>query len=438
MIEDEIVILDKSSQGIQRPVSAPLSQIEFPIQKLLARREFFSEIELLMSFNQKFFLLALKVINQDGLNEQYGYIETEKLIESMLPWIIEVISQLVMPGNFSISKVESDTFFISLHDDVSREHISLIIDQLLQVGAGKDHQTISMPPSLIQLTAGLGVYPETGDTLNQLINSTVASLAKFSSSNHLYGDSLAHAMAFSLYDIKTAINQNQFQLWYQPKVNLKTKEVVGVEALIRWNHPELGILLPPYFLNWVNMYGLMGELNKWIIDTGFSKCREFLDSGNEITVAMNLDASCLLDKNSLLSIQNAQLKYKVPPRLIEFEIVETVGIRKGEKALEVLSALKSRGYQISIDDFGTGMSNISYLMYMPANIVKLDRMFSSRIDDERMIVLTKAAIEMASIVEMTVVAEGIETKEQHEAMLELGCDIGQGYFFGRPTPDYSL
>lgn len=251
---------------------------------------------------------------------------------------------------------------------------------MLQVGTEKNLKTIHTPPSLLQLTAGLGVYPESGDTLNQLINNTVASLAKFSNSKHLNGDSLSHAMSFSLYDIKLAITKKQFQLWYQPKVNLKSNAVVGVEALLRWNHPELGILLPPYFLNWVHMYGLMGELNEWIIDTGFSKCREFLDSGNEITVAMNLDASCLLDKKTLLSIQKAQLKYKVPPQLIEFEIVETGCVRKGEKGLDVLQALKSRGYQISIDDFGTGMSNISYLMFMPANIVKLDRMFSSKID----------------------------------------------------------
>lgn len=438
MIEDETVILDKSKQGKIRAVKAPLSELVSPIQKVFDRREFFSEIELLISFKQRFFLLALKVSNQDRLNEEYGYIETEKQIEMVQPWIIEVISKLVSPENFTLSKVESDTFFISLHDDVPRERISKIIDHLLQTGTGQDLNTIHSAPSLIQLAAGLGVYPESGDTLNQLINSTVASLAKFRNSRDLGGDSASHAMAFSLYDIKRAISQKQFQLWYQPKVDLKTSTVVGVEALIRWNHPELGILLPPYFLNWVNMYGLMGELNKWIIDTGFAKCREFLDSGKEITVAMNLDASCLLDKNSLLSIQKAQRKYKVPPHLIEFEIVETVGVRKGDKGLEVLAALKARGYQISIDDFGTGMSNISYLMYMPANIVKLDRMFCNNIDDEKMIVLTKAAIEMASIVDMSVVAEGIETQEQLDAMLALGCDIGQGYFFGRPAPDYSI
>ncbi len=437
MIEGETKILDNSNQRIYN-YNVESTILSCPVKKVLARREFFSEIELLISFKQRLFLLAVKVSNQDQLNEEFGYIETEKQIELVQPWIIEIVSQTIATSNFIVSKVESDTFFISLYADVQRENISQIIDHLLQTEISKGRKTAHTPPSLIKLTAGLGVYPESGDTLNQLINSTEASLAKFTTSRKLGGDLTNYAMAFSLYDIKRAISQDQFQLWYQPKVDLKSGKTVGVEALIRWNHPELGVLLPPYFLNWVNMYGLMGELNSWIIDTGFAKCLEFLDSGNEITVAMNLDASCLLDKNSLLSIQNAQKKYGVPPHLIEFEIVETVGVRKGDKGLEVLSALKARGYQISIDDFGTGMSNIAYLLYMPANIVKLDQMFCNNINDEKMVVLTKAAIEMAGIVNMTVVAEGIETKEQLEAMVSLGCDIGQGYYFGRPSPDYSL
>ena len=404
---------------------------------VLGRREFFDEIYKLISIDKPFQLVMTRMVNQQAMNAHLGYIGTEKLIGESLEWLTRVVGKSAGHRHFNLAKIESATFAIVISGQLSKEELSILLRTLVGTSTEEAFKEI-LPPADVKFTVGHGLYPDSGRTVNELLSNTEKFLFRHEKIMLQTGESPLSISAFSFGDLAHAVRDEQFELWYQPKVDLINHKVIGVEALVRWRHPEHGVLLPPVFLNWFNALGLMGMLNRWIIDTGFKKCREFIDQDHDITVALNLDASSLTDETTVAAIEESRTKYQVPTNKIEFEIIETVEINKGDEKLAALNRLKAKGYQISIDDFGTGVSNISYLTFIPANTIKLDRLFSSNISDERTLALTKAAVQMAKVASVSVVAEGIETEEQSKAMASLGCDVGQGYFYGRPTLNFVL
>ena len=404
---------------------------------ILGRHEFFDEIDKLIAIDKPFQLVMTRMVNQQALNARLGYIGTEKLIGESLEWLARVVGKLAGHRHFNLAKIESATFAIVISGKVSNEERSTLLRTLVGTSTDEGLKDI-LPPANVKFTVGHGLYPDSGRSINELLSNTEKFLFRHEKIMLKTGENPLSICAFSFGDLVQAVRKEQFELWYQPKVNLINHKVIGVEALVRWHHPEHGVLLPPVFLSWFNALGLMGMLNRWIIDTGFKKCREFIDLDHDITVALNLDASSLTDEDTIAAIEESRIKYQVPTNKIEFEIIETVEISKGDNKLVALDKLKAKGYQISIDDFGTGVSNISYLTFIPANTIKLDRLFCSNITDERTLALTKAAVQMAKVASLSVVAEGIETEEQSKTMASLGCDVGQGYYYGRPQSNFML
>ena len=404
---------------------------------VLCRREFFDEIDKLISHDEPFQLVMTRMVNQQALNAQFGYIGAEQLIAESLEWLTRVVGKVAGHRHFNLAKIESASFAIVILGRLSNEERSNLLRTLVSTSTDEAFKEM-LPPANVKFTVSHGLYPDSGKSINELLSNTEKFLFRHEKIMLQTGVSPLSICAFSYGDLVQAVHEEQFELWYQPKVDLNNHKVIGVEALIRWRHPVHGVLLPPVFLTWFSALGLMGMLNRWIIDTGFKKCREFIDNNQAITVALNLDASSLMDKVTIAAIDESQIKYQVPPNRIEFEIIETVEISEGDTKLVALDKLKAKGYQISIDDFGTGVSNISYLTFIPANTVKLDRMFCNNLNDERTLALTKAAVQLAKVARVSVVAEGIETEEQGKAMASLGCDIGQGYYYGRPQSNFIL
>jgi EAL domain-containing protein (putative c-di-GMP-specific phosphodiesterase class I) len=242
------------------------------------------------------------------------------------------------------------------------------------------------------------------------------------------------AFDFNYVELLDAINQDQLELWFQPKVKLSSSEVVGYEALLRWHHPRHGLIAPGAFLQSFNDYRLDQRLNEWVINSAFSRSAELSQSGISKTVAINLEANLLEDELTIKTIKAALDKLSVDPSLIEFEIIETMVISKNSVKHKALLELKQMGFSIAIDDFGTGTNNISYLMYLPVDTVKLDRMFCINVNSIKGFAITSSAIAMAKSCGYTVVAEGIETEAQADMMYSLGCELGQGFYFGKPEP----
>jgi EAL domain-containing protein (putative c-di-GMP-specific phosphodiesterase class I) len=237
-------------------------------------------------------------------------------------------------------------------------------------------------------------------------------------------------------EIRRAIANEEWILFYQPKVDIASGKIKGVEALIRWNHPEKGILSPFHFIEFAEKRGLIVEIGNWVLKAACAQAKEWLSLGIEdVKVAVNLATAQLRNKDFTKQITTILDELELPPRYIEVEITETSLMEDLNAALDILNKLHCRGITISIDDFGTGYSSLNYLKNLPVDILKIDRSFIIDIatdDFDKNIV--RAIISLAHDMNLLVVAEGVETQEQYDLLQTMSCDIIQGYLFSKPLP----
>jgi len=240
-------------------------------------------------------------------------------------------------------------------------------------------------------------------------------------------------------DLRKAVNKNQFQNHYQPIVRLDTACVVGFEALIRWNHPEAGLIDPGAFIPTAEENGLIIPITRLTVERS---CRDLQDwqkvlgTSLEFTVSVNISSRHFLQPSLLDDLKEVLDETGLPPHLLKLEITETALMDKADESIRMAHRLREFGIRLMIDDFGTGYSSLSYLQRLPIDTLKIDRSFISKIHENpqsnRNIV--EAIVSLAHKLDMHVVAEGIETPEQHAILLDMKCEFGQGYLFSRPMP----
>lgn len=235
--------------------------------------------------------------------------------------------------------------------------------------------------------------------------------------------------------LNLALQRDEFSVHLQPKVNLKTNEISSLEALIRWHSPELGYVSPVDFLPAAESIGKIREIDHFVIKQvlAFMQQRQQLEK-NPYRVAVNISPEHFYYESFVEDLYQLVTTYHVPPQHIIIEITETTGLVDLQKALEIMNDLKSRGFTISVDDFGVGYSSLSYLQKLPFSELKIDRSFSIKIHEAGTEAVVRSIIQLAQYFEMDVVAEGIETEEQKQKLTALGCKIGQGYLFYKPMP----
>ena len=243
-------------------------------------------------------------------------------------------------------------------------------------------------------------------------------------------------------DLRIAVRLQQFCIHYQPKVSLVNEQVVGYEALIRWQHPERGWISPAVFIPVAEDVGLITGIGRWVIDSVCEQIKLFLidDKLPEAgSVAVNLSAKQFHDPTLVSDIRSLLDMHGIQPCFIELEITESLLMKDVDKAIEVLSELREMGIRLSIDDFGTGYSSFNYLRRLPIDGIKVDRSFVADIpaepDDMEIV---SAMIAMAHKLGLSVVAEGLETEDQKEFLQENQCDIAQGFLYGAPAPAEQL
>ena len=241
-------------------------------------------------------------------------------------------------------------------------------------------------------------------------------------------------------DLRKALELNQLELYYQPKICAITNQIIGAEALIRWNHPEWGIVSPGEFIPIAEETGMILEIGKWIKKTACFQIKAWQDAGLPvIPVSINLSAHRFLEKDLLVNLKETLAETKLDPKYLEVEITETSLLENEKVVFSVLDEIRNIGIRISLDDFGTGYSSLSYLKRFKGRIdtLKIDRSFIndlSRTDVEDSNFITKTIIELAQHLNMDVVAEGVETVEQLEILKEYNCNTIQGYLFSKPVP----
>ncbi|KAF0220436.1 MAG: putative signaling [Rhodospirillaceae bacterium] len=234
--------------------------------------------------------------------------------------------------------------------------------------------------------------------------------------------------------LRRALEENQLELHYQPKMDLKSGRLVGSEALVRWRHPVNGMIPPAQFIPLAEECGLIVPIGAWVIATACAQLREWLDAGcPEITVAVNVSARQFQREDLLTVISQSLLEAKIPARALVLELTESAVMTDPEKATDTLTRLREIGVAVSLDDFGTGYSSLSYLKRFPIDSLKIDQSFVRDIpNDAEDAAIAVLVISLAHSLGLSVIAEGVENLTQLDFLRERDCDEMQGYYFSRP------
>jgi EAL domain-containing protein (putative c-di-GMP-specific phosphodiesterase class I) len=290
---------------------------------------------------------------------------------------------------------------------------------------------------------GISVYPYHGKEARALIVSADAAMynAKKAGRNNFqfYSKETANFFPRRLElenDLRRALTRNEFELHYQPRVNIDTGETVGMEALLRWRHPRNGLVAPADFIPLAEETGLIIPIGTWAMEEACRQNKAWQDKGlPRVRVAVNISALQFRQRNLLECVAGALERSGLAPHYLEVEITESVVMQKASEAIVTLEQLARMGVNISIDDFGTGYSSLSYLRRFPLHTLKIDRSFIRDIsEDSDDAAIVSAIIAIAHSLGLEVVAEGVETAEQLSFLRSLGCDAAQGYYFSKPLP----
>ena len=299
----------------------------------------------------------------------------------------------------------------------------------------------------LRATIGITLFPEDGDSTEKLLQKAeqTMTLAKARSRNRYQFyvasvDSEIRRRRELEKDLREALAHDQFYLVYQPQISYRDKRVVGVEALLRWQHPRLGLVPPDQFIPLAEQNGCIVAIGEWILDQACRQLREWHDQGfGELRMAVNL-STVQLHHNELPRVVNNLLQvYRLPPGSLELEVTETSLMEDISTAAQHLLSLRRSGALIAIDDFGTGYSSLSYLKSLPLDKIKIDKSFvQDLMDDDDDATIVRAIIQLGKSLGMQVIAEGVETAEQEAYIIAQGCHEGQGYHYSKPLPAREL
>lgn len=385
--------------------------------------------------------LALLFINLDGfkpINETLGLPAGDA--------VLRVLGERLMAfarATDVAAHIGGDEFLLLMDAHPTRVEVSDLARRLL---AG-----LSEPCDIggreVALTCSIGVamYPEDG-ALSKLVAHADAAMnasKRTGGSTYCFFEPRmvegAREQVELLRDLRRAIDQGQLELFYQPKVHAPSGQITGVEALMRWHHPRRGMVSPMVFIPIAERYGLIGTLGNWLIEDACRQIRAWRDGGLRMRVAINLSVQQLRQSDLVPRIKETLKRHRIEPNLLTCEFTESAAMDDAQATLQVIEELSAAGVHLSIDDFGTGHSSLSYLRKLPAEELKIDRSFVQDLEtnsDARAIV--DAVVKLAQALGRKVVAEGVETMEQQRILRELGCDELQGYLFAKPMSARAL
>ena len=375
-------------------------------------------------------VLFLDLDNFKEVNDTMGHGAGDVLLQQLAKRLNHCMRQ-----NETVARLGGDEFAI----------IQVGVNQPVEAGALSRNlvETIRAPFEIegqeIHIGVSIGVaIPEQGDTPEKVLKN--ADIALYRSKQAGRGtvrffeaqmDTELQARKALESDLRQAMVKNEFELHYQPVLNLENREIVAVEALIRWRHPVRGLVPPFEFISLCEETGLIISIGEWVLRTA---CRQALE-WPKIRMAVNLSPVQFRNKELATTIGQILQETGLSPSMLELEITESVLINDASAAVEILNSLKAIGVRIAMDDFGTGYSSLGYLNSFPFDKIKIDRSFISRLSDQdKSFAIVRSVIGLGNSLNMTTTAEGVETIEQANFLLAEGCDQVQGYFFGRPMP----
>ncbi|MBT1269178.1 EAL domain-containing protein [Pseudomonas sp. VS38] len=384
-------------------------------------------------------LLLVDIDNFKRINDSLGHQTGDKLLISLAR---RLRNSLTASG--SLARFASNEFAVLL-DDTDLETGQQVASQLLATldkPMFVDNQLISVTGSV-----GLACAPLHGRDPQTLMRNAGLALHKAKANGkhqvQVFTEVLNAEASYKLFvenNLRRALTQNELDVFYQPKLCLRSGRLLGMEALLRWNHPEKGMIRPDQFISVAEETGLIIPIGKWIARQACRMSRQLTAAGmGNLQVAINLSPKQFSDPDLVASIATILKEEQLPANLLELELTEGLLLEATEDTRLQLDQLKSFGLTLAMDDFGTGYSSLSYLKKFPIDIIKIDRSFIHEIpDNQDDMEITSAVIAMAHNLKLKVVAEGIETAEQLAFLRRHRCDVGQGYLFDRPIPGAEL
>ncbi|WP_345991417.1 EAL domain-containing protein [Sulfurimonas sp. HSL-1716] len=392
-------------------------------------------IKIAQRMNNPLSVLSLDLDNFKNINDTLGHDIGDLLL-------VEVSSRIksVMREEDTLSRQGGDEFIMLLPgtDADGAAHVAEKITEVISRPYRIKHQELYITPSI-----GIAMYPIDGEDFQTLFQSADAAMyhAKHDGRNcyRFFTSEIQSRAARNLElenGLRHALERNEFELHYQPQIQLGTNRLVGAEALIRWRHPKLGMISPAEFVPIAENGGQIIAIGEWVLRTALRQLKEWIENGIEpFVMAINISAIQFRHPKLVSSVLDILQEFGLPPESIELELTEGVAMENPLKAIDIMNEFHQNKIRMAIDDFGTGYSSMSYLKKFSVHKLKIDRSFIQEIThnlDDRMIV--KTIINMAHNLNMKTIAEGVETKDQLELLRQSRCDEIQGYYFSKPLP----
>jgi diguanylate cyclase (GGDEF)-like protein/PAS domain S-box-containing protein len=388
-------------------------------------------------------MMAVCYLDLDGfkpINDAMGHQTGDQIL-------IEVAKRIgaTIRGGDTVARLGGDEFVVLLLGLAKGKECISTLERLLSAIV----EPIAVGGKTVAISASIGVsiYPNDDEDPDTLLRHADQSMyiAKRSGKNrfHIYDvevDKRARDHNDSLKAIRNALELQQFELHYQPKVDLRTKKMVGVEGLIRWRHPERGLLHPADFLRLVENTAMDIAIGEWVIANALAQIQHLRSIGLDLEVSVNISGYHLESDGFVEKLRQQLAQYPgLPSGKFQIEILETVALEDVSATQRIIESCSEAGVGFALDDFGTGYSSLSYLSTLPVNVLKIDRQFiRDMLEDKGDMAIVQGIIGLAKAFERQTVAEGIETDAHYQVLLEMGCEIGQGYGIARPMPAADL
>ncbi|ALM90947.1 EAL domain-containing protein [Alteromonas stellipolaris] len=383
--------------------------------------------------------LAVAFMDLDGfkaINDNYGHNIGDQ-------FLVEVSSGLKasLRAGDTIARIGGDEFIIimvNLNEFSDCEHV---LNRLLKSASAP----VNVADAVMQVSASIGVtvFPQDNVDADQLIRHADQAMyvAKQGGKNRYHQFDLEQDNAINTYNksidnVRVALERNEFVLHYQPKVNMSSGEVIGVEALIRWEHPESGLIPPLDFLPVIEGHGVSLQVGEWVIDAALTQIACWQKSGISLPVSVNISAHQLQQDNFTSRLEALLAAHPdVDPGYLELEILETSALQDTFQVSSTMNACHDLGVSFALDDFGTGYSSLTYLKRLPAYLIKIDQSFvRDMLDDTDDLAIVEGVVGLAKTFKRDVIAEGVESVEHGVALVRLGCELAQGYGIAKPMP----
>lgn len=375
-------------------------------------------------------VIVIKLKQIGDIDKAFGPEQTERMLKELADQLNQFVKTKGIVGRLEEGK------FVVL---VLKKHTLESVMQACYKALNQDH-LIDGIPVFIEFFYGLAEF-EKNDNLNDLVRKAGNAVDRSLDTNIFetkYDRSLdeqAEKNIVILRELREALHQESLSLYYQPKVDFKTGDVVGFEALSRWTHPTLGLVPTFQYITLAEKTSLIGPYTRWVLRTAVKQLAVWKQQGHQVTVAVNFSMSNFTEPGLIDEMFDLLKTHKIPPEMLEIEVTESALAANLKKVADVLRLLQKKNIKIAVDDFGTGLSSLKYLFELPVDILKIDILFvQAMLRDASANAIVRNTIALAHELKFKTVAEGVENQEQYDALKKLGCDIAQGYLISKPLP----